>query len=88
MSELVRIAIIGDTHMPRRARALPAACEAALREADLTLHTGDFVDAGTLALVEATAGRLVAVHGNVDSPELRDRLPERTEVELGASGSG
>jgi len=77
----VRVAIIADTHLPRGRRELPEACVARLAAADLILHAGDFVALSVLAELEALGPPVRAVHGNVDCPELRRRLPARLVVE-------
>ena len=74
--------MISDTHIPKRARALPAPLLAAIDEADVVIHAGDWVDAATLDLLEARARRVVGVWGNNDGPDLRDRLPEVAGVEF------
>lgn len=73
---------MSDTHVPKRARALPAQLLAAVDEADVVIHAGDWVDAATLDLLEAQSRRLVGVWGNNDGPELRRRLPEVARFEL------
>jgi putative phosphoesterase len=79
----MRLAIISDTHLPRGTRALPQACVARLRDADLILHAGDLVELGVLEALETLGPPVVAVHGNVDRPDVRARLPERRTVEAG-----
>jgi putative phosphoesterase len=79
----VKLLLISDTHVPKRARALPAQVLAAVDAADVVIHAGDWVDAATLDLLEQRARRLVGVWGNNDGPELRRRLPEVAHVELG-----
>ena len=76
----VLIAAISDTHLPRGSRRLPDACVERLAAADLILHAGDISTAEVLADIEAIGPPVRAVHGNVDSPELRARLPEALEV--------
>ena len=77
------IAVLADTHMPKGARALPERCIEILREADATIHAGDFFAVETLREVEALSrGPVHAVHGNVDEAELRASLPATLEVEL------
>jgi uncharacterized protein len=71
----VQLAIISDTHMPRGARALPAACVERLRAADAILHAGDLVALEVLELLESFGPPVHAVHGNIDEPEVRIRLP-------------
>ena len=61
--------------MPRGPRALPDACVARLRAADAILHAGDFVALAVLELLESLGPPVHAVHGNVDEPEVRIRLP-------------
>ncbi|MBV9195727.1 MAG: metallophosphoesterase family protein [Solirubrobacterales bacterium] len=68
------IAIISDTHMPRRGRRLPEACVARLRSADLIVHAGDLVQISVLETLRCY-GEVVAVHGNVDDAEVRAALP-------------
>ncbi len=77
------VAVISDTHMPGRARALPDACLARLRAADLIVHAGDWSDAGTLAMVRSIGPPLVAVHGNVEEPAVRRALPATAEIAVG-----
>ena len=71
----MRLAIIADTHMPKGMRRLPDACVERLKHADAILHAGDFFDLSTLRLLEALGPPVHGVVGNVDSPELRLRLP-------------
>jgi putative phosphoesterase len=70
------VAVVSDTH----SRRLPEACLERLRAADLVLHAGDLSSAGDLADLEALGPPVHAVHGNVDSADLRARLPERRVV--------
>jgi uncharacterized protein len=79
------IAVISDTHLPRGGRRLPGACVEALRSADLVLHAGDVMTAAALADIEAIGPRVLAVHGNVDSADLRRALPAERVVEAGGA---
>jgi putative phosphoesterase len=71
--------------MPRGARRLPDACVEAIAAADLVVHAGDFTGRETLAEIETIGPPLVAVHGNVDAPEVRAALPERASFEAGGA---
>jgi uncharacterized protein len=77
----VRIAILSDTHLPRGRRRIPDECWREMGAADLIVHAGDFSVADVLADIEALGPPVVAVHGNIDSPELRARLPEARMVD-------
>jgi putative phosphoesterase len=79
----VRLLITADTHLPKRARDLPAEVWHAVEEADVVLHAGDWVHVALLDELEARARRVVGVHGNNDGPALRARLPEVARAELG-----
>ena len=78
-----RLLLLADTHVPKRARTLPDEVWRAVDEADLVVHAGDWVDVRLLDELESRSGRLLAVVGNNDLGELRERLPEvaRTEVD-------
>jgi putative phosphoesterase len=67
--------------MPRGARRLPDACVERIAAADLLLHAGDFSTLQVLRELEAIGPPVAAVHGNVDSAELRRLLPEERVVE-------
>jgi uncharacterized protein len=69
------IAVISDTHLPRGRRRIPDACLERLRSADLILHAGDFTTPEVLRDLE-DIGPVAGVSGNVDSPALRQLLPE------------
>lgn len=68
-----RVVVVGDTHLPRFGRRLPAPLTDALASADLILHAGDHTDPFVLDLLEAHAPT-DAVAGNNDPPELVGRL--------------
>lgn len=76
------IAIVSDTHMPKGKRELPEECVRICREADLIIHGGDFSEASVLEMFKGFGPPLVAVHGNIDSKDLRSRLPDTTTVEV------
>ncbi len=46
------------------------------------MHAGDISGPAVLAELEELGPPVHAVHGNVDVPELRERLPEQLELQL------
>ena len=64
--------------MPRGRRRLPVE---RLRDVDLILHAGDLSTAAVLEELEAIGPPVRAVHGNVDEPALRERLPAERVVD-------
>jgi len=79
------IAVIADTHLPRGARRLPAACVERIAAADLLLHAGDFVTTEVLRDLGAIGPPVVGVHGNIDSVELQQLLPPERIIEAGGA---
>jgi putative phosphoesterase len=79
---VIRLLLVSDTHVPSRARDLPAAVWAEVDAADVVVHAGDWTDVRLLDRLESRAARLVGVVGNNDEGELRRRLPEIARVEL------
>ncbi len=59
-----------------------------LSEADAILHAGDFAAVEVLRELEAFGVPVHGVWGNVDSPELREELPERRVVEVAGARIG
>ena len=78
----MRLVVIADTHVPRRAKDLPEPVWRAIDRADVVIHAGDWIDESLLDAVESRATRLIAVWGNNDGPALRRRLPEVARVDL------
>ncbi|WP_433005878.1 metallophosphoesterase family protein [Kribbella sp. CA-294648] len=72
----MRLLLISDTHLPVRAKKLPAAVWAAVDEADVVIHAGDWVSVDLLGELTERANRLIGCWGNNDGPLLRARLPE------------
>lgn len=79
----MRLLLIADTHVPKRARDLPEQVWDEVARADVVVHAGDWVEPALLDTLEARAARLVGCWGNNDGEELRARLPERADVTLG-----
>jgi hypothetical protein len=78
----LRILLLADTHVPKRARALPDRVWEAVDAGDVVFHAGDWVAADLLDQLAVRARRLVGVYGNNDGGDLRLRLPEIARVEL------
>ena len=74
------VAVIADTHIPRRAKKLPDALTPHLERADLILHAGDLMDPALLDEL-AVHAPIKAVRGNLDPPEAE--LPETVEFDFG-----
>jgi hypothetical protein len=78
----MRLLIVADTHVPKRARALPEEVWREAEAADVVVHAGDWVEVDLLDELESRTRRLIGVYGNNDGPALRARLPEVARAEL------
>jgi uncharacterized protein len=77
----IRLLLLADTHVPKRARTLPDAVRRAASEVDLIVHAGDWVTEAVLDELLAL-GPVLGVWGNNDGPDLRARLPEIARAEI------
>jgi putative phosphoesterase len=76
------IGVVSDTHIPRRAKAIPAAVLEGLKGAAMILHAGDILDRAVLDEFAAIAP-VAAVAGNGDPPELVRELGRRKLIRVG-----
>jgi putative phosphoesterase len=76
----MRIAVLADTHV-NRFEHLPRKIIDALSTVDLIIHAGDFTDVQVLEKLKQLRG-VKAVHGNMDSKELKTVLPVKEIVEI------
>ncbi len=76
------VAVIADTHMTGGRRSLPGRCVDLIESADLVIHAGDIMTMDALIEIEAIGTPVTAVAGNMDEWELRERLPDETEMKL------
>jgi len=71
----ILIGIISDTHIPGRAKVLPKEIKEKFKGVDLIIHGGDFTNLETLEELKKIAP-VFAVEGNIDPPQVREKLPE------------
>lgn len=79
---LLKIAVISDTHMPKKAKQLPRVLREGLQDVDLILHAGDWQ---TLELYEELQqfAPVEGVAGNVDGEEVVARFGRKKTVQCG-----
>ena len=75
------IAVLSDTH-GRDDPRLSGPALAAVEEASLLIHAGDFTTLPVLEAFQSASERLVAVHGNVDDDRVRARVPAMETVDV------
>ncbi len=78
----MKVAVLADTHAPRRWRSCPPAVADRLGGADLILHAGDVCTAGVLTELAGYAP-VRAVLGNNDGPDVAGwGAPETLQLDL------
>jgi putative phosphoesterase len=77
----MRIAVLADTHV-KGLEYLPEKIIDALSKVDLIIHAGDFTDVRLLEELKRLQ-EVKAVHGNMDSMELKTVLPVKEIIEIG-----
>ncbi|WP_068272318.1 metallophosphoesterase family protein [Aldersonia kunmingensis] len=78
----MRLLIISDTHVPKRARDLPTPVWDEVDRADVVIHAGDWMNVDLVNALESRARLLLACWGNNDGADIRARLPERADATL------
>jgi hypothetical protein len=75
------IGLISDTHVPVRAKAIPKKVFAVFQNADFIVHAGDLVELAVIDELEQLAP-VLAVHGNMDGPEVSGALPKLNSMKV------
>jgi uncharacterized protein len=79
----MRLLLMSDTHIPARARDLPAPLWHDIASADVVIHAGDWISLAAVEAVRSRSRSLLGVYGNNDGPEVRAVLPEIARAEPG-----
>jgi putative phosphoesterase len=75
------VGLISDTHIPVRARELPAKVFEVFEKVDFIVHAGDLVQMSVIDELERLAP-VLAVYGNMDGPEIRGKLPKTNSFKV------
>jgi len=82
----MKIGVLSDTHIHLAEEISPEVVKA-FSNVDLIVHAGDFVGSQVLEGLKRL-GEVKAVHGNMDSMELRGLLPEKELLVVGGKKIG
>lgn len=72
----MKILVISDTHIPVTADQLPETILSALKNCDLCVHAGDFIDYSVFKELTSRV-ETIGVCGNMDNVSVRKQLPEK-----------
>lgn len=75
------IGLIADTHIPSRASRIPQEVFKVFEKADFIIHAGDLVELKVIDELEQIAP-VLAVQGNMDSPEVSGALPKLDSLKI------
>jgi len=79
----MKIGVISDTHIPDRARELPAKIIEEFRNVDMIIHAGDMVDASVYKVLSGLCKDVQVVCGNMDPGDVKDRFPPKLILKIG-----
>lgn len=82
-SEMIRIGVLSDTHIPLNAQRIPKEVLQGLKGVDLILHAGDLINLDVLDDLKAIA-EVRAVCGNMDSLQVREALKRKEIIKVGS----
>ena len=75
------VGLISDTHIPVRARCIPKMVFKIFENVDFIVHAGDLVELAVIDELEQLAP-ILAVHGNMDGPEVSGALPKLNSLKI------
>ena len=75
----MKLIVLSDTHL--KTGEIPAQLQSLIEEYDIVVHAGDFSTVEAYKAFNAS-GKLKAVFGNDDVPELKKLLPEKLKFEV------
>ena len=75
------VGLIADTHIPTRAQCIPKRVFKIFENVDFIVHAGDLVQLAVIDELEQLAP-VLAVHGNMDGPEVSGALPKLNSLKI------
>jgi putative phosphoesterase len=75
------VGLISDTHVPTRAKCIPKTVFRIFENVDYIVHAGDLVQLAVIDELEQLAP-VLAVHGNMDGPEVSGALPKLNALKI------
>lgn len=78
----MKLGVISDTHIPKRAKILPEVVLESFKDVDHIIHAGDLMSMDVIYQLEELAP-VTAVAGNIDLPDLLERFGDKKILTLG-----
>lgn len=73
----MRIGVVSDTHITSNTWDLPEKLIEDFKNVDMIIHAGDLADLSVLNKLKSVCSDVRAVWGNMDPPEVRNKLPQK-----------
>ena len=83
---MLKIGILSDTHLKSLTGKLEDIYQKYLSDMDIIIHTGDYVSVEVVEFL--SRDNFHGVHGNMDSHEVRQILPDKKVIEAGSHKIG
>lgn len=83
MAYVMKIGVISDTHISDKSRVIPKEILEAFKHVDMVIHAGDLVDMSVLDKLKSICKNVKAVRGNMDPPDVKNKLPEKDIIAVG-----
>ena len=83
---MLKIGILSDTHLKRLTDRLEDIYKKYLSDMDIVIHAGDYVSVEVVEFLNRDSFH--GVHGNMDSDEIKQILPDKKVIEAGSHRVG
>ncbi|MBF0493558.1 MAG: metallophosphoesterase [Candidatus Omnitrophica bacterium] len=83
----MKIIVLSDTHIPSSCNDIDPEIYKELKKCDFVIHAGDVVEMQFLKKLAGLA-ELKAVHGNMDSADIKNKFPEKIVFTAGSKKIG
>jgi hypothetical protein len=81
-TNIKKIGVISDTHIPSKASSLPAEIIEHFKNTDLILHAGDLETLEVISALKKISKNVIAVHGNMDPQTVTSTLPSKLTIKI------
>jgi putative phosphoesterase len=81
---IAKIGVISDTHISDQDWKIPIVVQEGLKDADIIIHAGDLVSIKVLDSFKKISPMVIAVSGNMDLVETKNKLSAKEVISVGA----
>ena len=78
----MKVGVISDTHISGQSGHIPEQILNAFKQVDMVIHAGDMIDLRVIDELKSVCAKVLAVAGNMDHQEVRDKYPSKELFEV------